>query len=472
MRRASMSQSTALEVTESGSRDLPRVAIVAEHASLRFGGEAALPFHFFRVLRARGVDAFLVVHERCRAAVLEAFAGDADRIVFVPDRPIHRRLMRWGKRLPSRIRLITTDALSGAITQRMLRREVVRLIRDGRIDLVHQPIPVSPRAPSMIGGLGVPVVMGPLNGGMDFPTAFRGYDGAWLRLVYGLGRRLSGVGHLLADGKLRADVLLVANLRTARALPKGVRGEVIELVENGVDPGLWGTGDDRPEASTTGPARFVFLGRLVDWKAVDLLLEAMSRVVEAVPARLEIIGDGAMRATLQAQSRRLGLVEGGGPDAVTFAGWLPQSACSERLAGADALVLPSLYECGGAVVLEAMAAGRPVIATDWGGPSDYLDPSCGVLVPPDSREGLVSGLAEAMVRLARDPELRRRMGAAGRRKALDLYSWDRKAEAILAIYRRVLWRSKGNPNAEGASGSTAVGASPGLGRGGVEAGNP
>ena len=199
----------------------------------------------------------------------------------------------------------------------------------------------------------------------------------------------------------------------------------------------------------------------------------MSRVVDSVPAALEIIGDGTMRGSLEEQSRRLGLIGGEGPDAVTFSGWLPQSECSKRLSGADALVLPSLYECGGAVVLEAMAAGRPVIATDWGGPADYLDPSCGILVPPESREGLIAGLAEAMVRLARDPELRGRMGAAGRRKALELYSWDRKAEAILAIYRRVLWRSKGNPSAEGALGSAAGGASPGLGRGGVEAGaNP
>ena len=91
-----MSQSKALDATESPTGDLPRVAIVAEHASLRFGGEAALPFHFFRVLRAREVDAYLIVHERCRDAVLDAFPGDADRIVFVPDRPIHRAMMRWG----------------------------------------------------------------------------------------------------------------------------------------------------------------------------------------------------------------------------------------------------------------------------------------------------------------------------------------------------------------------------------------
>ena len=86
---------------------------------------------------------------------------------------------------------------------------------------------------------------------------------------------------------------------------------------------------------------------------------------------------------------------------VHFAGWLAQSACAEWLRDADALVLPSLLECGGAVVLEAMSMAKPVIATAWGGPLDYHDASCGVLVIPESREAIIDGFAAAMVALAR-----------------------------------------------------------------------
>ena len=428
--------------------DLPGVAIVAQHASLKFGGEAALPFHFFRVLRKRGVDARLVVHERCRDAVAEAFPDDLDRVVFVPDRAIHRLLWRVGSVLPARVAAMTTDTMMVLVTQWQLRRAARGLIRDLGVGLVHQPIPVSPKAPSLIGGLGVPVVIGPMNGGMDFPDAFRGYDGAATRLLYGLGRRASWLAHRLIPGKLRADALLVANRRTALALPSGARGEVIELVENGVDLDVWDAPEDsRPDSDRDGLTRFAFLGRLVDWKAVDLLLEAFARVVAEAPARLEILGDGPMRPMLEGKARDLGLIGGDGPDPdrVAFSGWQPQAECSRRLSRADALVLPSLYECGGAVVLEAMAMGRPVVATDWGGPADYLDPSCGILVPPDSREGFVSGLSSAMLRLAGDPGLRRRMGEAGRRKVVEQYAWDRKAEAILAIYARVVSRAPGRP---------------------------
>jgi glycosyltransferase involved in cell wall biosynthesis len=92
-------------------------------------------------------------------------------------------------------------------------------------------------------------------------------------------------------------------------------------------------------------------------------------------------------------------------------------------------------ECGGAVVLEAMSAARPVIATAWGGPTDYLDDTCGVLVPPTSREALIQGFADAMIRVAKSAELRQSMGSKGREKVLTQYDWELKVDRVLQIYR-------------------------------------
>jgi glycosyltransferase involved in cell wall biosynthesis len=119
---------------------------------------------------------------------------------------------------------------------------------------------------------------------------------------------------------------------------------------------------------------------------------------------------------------------------VYFHGYLSQAECARQLQQGDALVLPSLLECGGAVVLEAMAVALPVIATDWGGPADYLDPNCGILVTPSSRTDMVEGFAAAMVKLANDPELSRKMGAVGRQKIEKEYDWDRKVDKIRQIY--------------------------------------
>src|SRR5262245_37126584 len=68
----------------------PRVLLVAEHASARFGGEAILPLHYFRVLRARGVETWMIVHERTRDELTALFPTDKDRLYFVPDQPMHR----------------------------------------------------------------------------------------------------------------------------------------------------------------------------------------------------------------------------------------------------------------------------------------------------------------------------------------------------------------------------------------------
>jgi glycosyltransferase involved in cell wall biosynthesis len=100
--------------------------------------------------------------------------------------------------------------------------------------------------------------------------------------------------------------------------------------------------------------------------------------------------------------------------------------------------LPSLFECGGAVVLEAMAMGKPVIATHWGGPADYLDSSCGILVNPINYAGLVDGFASAMETLITDVDYAKSLGTAGREKAIRNFNWERKIDEMIGIYRTVI----------------------------------
>jgi starch synthase len=88
-------------------------------------------------------------------------------------------------------------------------------------------------------------------------------------------------------------------------------------------------------------------------------------------------------------------------------------------------------------MLEAFASSTPVIATDWGGASDYVTAETGILVAPTNRREFVDGLTGAMRSLAQDPARARQMGAAGRRLVELQYSWKAKAETMLGIYARV-----------------------------------
>ncbi len=402
-----------------------RVLVAAEHASTRLGGEAILPFHYFRLLRARGIDAFLIVHERTRDELLDLFPADHARIHFIQDQALQKVFYRIGRILPRRIDEATLGLANQLLTQSAQRRVLRSLATASSV--IHQPIPVSPRFPSLLAGLGSPLIGGPLNGGMEYPPAFRRTESLLSRMAIALGRTFTNLVNAMLPGKLRAAVVLVANARTRAALPAGIQGRVIELSENAVDPAHWSPGPGpSPDTSST----FLFIGRLVEWKALDLALEALARVPGA---SLEVIGDGPMLVPWQKLTHTLGLGQ-----RVRFSGWLSQAECADRLRQACALVLPSLYECGGAVVLEAMACSRPVIATAWGGPVDYLDNSCGLLIPPTSREALIAGFAGAMSTLLASPETGIRLGANGRVRLLAHFDWEKKIDRMLEIYRSAL----------------------------------
>lgn len=411
-----------------------RICIVAEHASYRFGGEAILPIHYFAKLRARGEEAWLVVHARTRQELEAAFPSEKSRFRFIDDAWFHRLLFRVSRALPRRVAESTTSLLSILITQ-YLARKIVTTLRDSEgLDVVHQPIPVSPRFPSLMFGLKLPVIIGPMNGGMEYPPAFRHMEPILSRLFVPVGRQLSHLANLMLPGKRLAAILIVANRRTRLALPRGIRGQVVELSENGVDMNIWLTPEkkERHGPLTTEAPCFVYLGRLIDLKCLDVVLEALCLVPDA---HLEVIGDGLMRQAWEQLAEELGV-----SSRVVFSGWLDQGECASRIQSAVALLLPSICECGGAVVLEAMAAGVAVIATSWGGPGDYVDGETGIAIEPKSRRFLVEGFAAAMRQLIAAPEMARMMGLCGRNKVEKHFNWEKKIDSIMLIYRQAVAR--------------------------------
>lgn len=408
-----------------------RVCIVAENASFQFGGEASLPLHYYSRLRARGVEAWLIVHGRTREELEGLFPHDGGRLRFIPDRWFHKLLWRLSTYLPRRVSGATVGTVMVLVNQWAQRRMVRALIASDHVNVVHQPIPVSPRAPSFICKLGVPVVMGPMNGGMDYPKAFRQVESWGTRASVALGRSCADWINRAIPGKKLASLVLVANQRTRLALPSCIQGEVIEIPENGVELGLWSV--ERHSITGEAAPRFLFVGRLVDWKRLDWAIQALANVPGAY---LDVIGDGPMRTEWMRLAASLNV-----SDRICFRGWMPQRECAQHLRSATALLLPSIYECGGAVVLEAMATGTPVIAVAWGGPNDYLDETCGMLIPPLGAAAVVDGFTEGMKKLIASPQLCFELGSAARHKVEAAFDWEDKIDRVVEIYRRAIDRA-------------------------------
>jgi phosphatidyl-myo-inositol dimannoside synthase len=178
------------------------------------------------------------------------------------------------------------------------------------------------------------------------------------------------------------------------------------------------------------------IGRFVHWKGFDYLIEAFAKTVEAIPElRLVLIGDGDLRDELTAHAQSLGVAE-----AVVFPGMATRDAIPAYLAAADIVAVPSIHYEGYVdglpnVALEAMAAGKPLIATRVGGlPQLVRAEENGLLV--DEKDAVQ--LAEAIATLARDATLRRRLGANAQTYIRDEHSWKAVAERFVSVYERVL----------------------------------
>jgi glycosyltransferase involved in cell wall biosynthesis len=183
--------------------------------------------------------------------------------------------------------------------------------------------------------------------------------------------------------------------------------------------------------NTTPPSRqqFLFIGRLLYWKGLHLILRALPKVLQSVPqAKLKIIGSGSDRAWLQGIARDAGVT-----DSVEWIPAKPHDEIWQEYRESLAFVFPSLHDSGGMVVLEALAGGMPVICLDLGGPGAIVTPSCGIVVESreESENAVVEKLAKAMILLATDSACRARLSANAVNRAQQM-TWDVAAENLYA----------------------------------------
>ena len=303
-----------------------------------------------------------------------------------------------------------------------------RLLRREPFDLSHLVTYANFRAPFFLTLLARPSIVGPVGGGEEYPPGFArtGYERArWLSI------RLARVDPLLRLTLGRATLVLASNRDTARAIP--CRSEV-KLMRVGMDL--------EPRASVTvrrdgGIFEILWVGLIIDRKALDLLLEALPGLRREIGPgfRVSVYGDGPERGRLEHLARTLG-VDGH----VEWRGWRPRSEVLAAYQRVDVFCFTSLRETTGLVVLEAMGAGLPVVCLAHSGQGEIVTDECGVRITPEGRAQVVRGLESGLARLARDPDLRVAMGEAGRKRAEHIYSWDACGREMAATYERVVAR--------------------------------
>jgi len=218
----------------------------------------------------------------------------------------------------------------------------------------------------------------------------------------------------------------------------------VDVIPCGVDPALLEVPVNLPAFRSVfahPEERLVcYVGRLDQEKGIDVLLHAFAQLSGHLPGlRLVLVGEGQRQAELQQLVGELGMT-----GQVTFLGYVAFPALAAIYRAAEVVVVPSLYEPFGLVALEAMAAGRPVVAAEAGGLTEIVtEGATGLCVPP----GDAGALAAALERVLSDGALAGRLARQGREHAVSGYSWSRVAELTRDCYRRAL--AKRQETAEG-----------------------
>jgi glycosyltransferase involved in cell wall biosynthesis len=211
-----------------------------------------------------------------------------------------------------------------------------------------------------------------------------------------------------------------------------VRDQVVEgaaapvntaVLYNGVDPQMFSPPDSEPDAPV-----ILSVGNLIPVKGHELLLRAFGAIQNQLPGlSFEIIGDGPERPRLQRLASEQGIA-----GKVNFRGRQSRRQVADAMRRATIFALPSRYEGLGCVYLEAMSAGRPVIACLGQGIDEVIEPEVnGCLIKPDD----LQELTDTLIRLLQQPEARRKMGDAARRTILQSFTSGEHAARLFRLYQ-------------------------------------
>lgn len=414
---------------------IPRHILVSAYAcNPKRGSEEAVGWTWVNTIASTHRVTVLTAahHEADIRAVCDADANP--RFIFVPQRWWHYRPTPFWRTIENSIAKPIMN-LAYAAWLRDAHGVARRLVARDDFDLVHQLTYVGFRFPGHLWKLGLPYVWGPIGGLENTPWRLLpvlGPGGAF----YYAGRNLINSAHrrwlssprraarAAGPGLIAATDGIARGLTALYGVGCATIGEVVAPLE--LSP------DAAPSRSPGDPLRVVWSGLHLPGKALNLLLDAVARLPAGMALELHILGDGPRRAAWQKRARRLG-VNG----RCVWYGQLPRDEALGIMARSHVLAITSLKDLTSTVLLEGLALGLPVICPDHCGFSGVVTDACGIRLPALSGAMLRGGLADGLMRLEADEDLRCQMGWAALARARDFGS-DRLKDRLALVYARTL----------------------------------
>jgi glycosyltransferase involved in cell wall biosynthesis len=375
---------------------------------------------------ARFHELWVITHRYNEAGITEALAGKP-----LPNVRFHFAELPRGLKWLYRIEF--GQRIYYYLWQIKAWRIARKLHREVHFEAAHHLTFGNDWIPSFIGAfLRVPFIWGPVGGGQRTPTPLLKEYSLYGRFAEAARNCAQGIGRRMRVRKRclkKARAVLVCNRETRARMPRKFREKVIYFPVNGVAAEDFV--DDGPRQQRNEQRfKVITAGRLHRLKGFSLAVEAFGAFAEKHPAsEMVIIGEGPEEGRIRGLISRLGL-----EDKIRILPWLPRREVLANMRSSDVFLFPSFRDGGGAVVVEAMGSGIPVVVLDSGGPGAHVRDLWGIKVFPDSRESVIGGMTSALETLFSDRRLRERLGEAGRKRALEFYAWDRLGERMREIY--------------------------------------
>ena len=418
----------------------PRVLAIAEAANPEWVSVPLVGWSLAQALR-EVADVHLVTQIRNRDAILRAGLVEGRDFTAIDSEAVARPLWTLAEKLrmgegKGWTTLQAFNALIYPWFEHLIWKEFGNAIKAGEFDLVHRITPLSPTITSPIAKkvdkAGVPFVLGPLNGGVPWPSQFdaeRRAEKEWLSYLRSAYKHLPGRASTLKH----AATIIVGSRHTQSEVPAKHQGKTVYMPENGIDPARFNLASE-PDG---GVLRATFVGRLVPYKGADMLIEAAADLIGSGRMTLDIIGDGPMLNQLTEQANSLGCEKG-----LTFHKWIPHEQVQSILSRSHVLSFPSIREFGGGVVLEAMALGVVPVVVDYAGPGELVTRETGFKVPCGSRDEIIEGFRSTLSDVAENPARLGPVAENAKRLVQSQFLWSRKAEQVRRVYDRALAKDR------------------------------
>lgn len=275
--------------------------------------------------------------------------------------------------------------------------------------------------PTFLPFCSTPFIWGPVGGGDCEPKSFIKTLGLKQQLIQ-RGRYVMNVLSFLHPSiiipALKAKKIICRTEGSANVIPSFLRYKTEVMLETAMEGDVF---NYKRKDRNDGQIRFISTGRLMASKNLLSAVRALALIPQNIDFKYTIVGSGPQKKLIEREAQSLGII-----DKIELIAELPRTEVFKKVEESDIYLFPSLREGGSWALMEAMVIGLPVICLDWAGMKITVDDSCAFKLPVSNPKDMPRDMAEVIMKLVNNKELRIRMGNNGRERIKTVFNWNSK----------------------------------------------